>query len=230
MQQLKTCAKCNGFVWIEQGMQDCNYCLGSNDQTRQYKREIAKAQNEAKKRHDRILLSLNKLVIFVLFICLVLSSCDKPASGKYVVKLAKTVEVNSKNHDDLVNALDANNILPKQAIDPLKANSKKTYEYAKDLAKEDPSFWADILSNVLDGFILVSNVAGGYFGLSSGTAEKGIALITMLAGLFGSHTYVMNKRNKESKRKVKIAEKLDPAISKAYREAELKTLEEEKKA
>ena len=228
MQELKTCKKCSAFVWIESGFQECDYCLGSNNQTRQYKREMIKKENETKKRHQRILLSLNKYVIFVLFVCLVLSSCV--ARSKYVVKLSKTVEANSKNHDDLVNALDANNVLPKDAINPLKANAKKTHNYASDLAKENPSAltWSSF-NGVLDGFVLVSNAIGSYFGVPSGTIEKGIALITLVGGLFG-HKAVIRRKEKEAKRKVKIAEKLNPEISKAYREAELKTIEEEKKA
>jgi len=221
----KTCVKCKVYCAIEEYLNECHLCLGYSEEVKSYRRKQNQKDAERRQRDKRMLLSLGRSISFVL-ISLFMIGCV--ASSKYVTKVSKAVEANSKNHNDLVNALDANSILPKESIEPLKTNSKKTLEYSSDLAKENPSaFTWGSFKGVLDGLLLVSNAIGTLFGVPPGTIEKGVALITLVGGFFG-HKTVMRRKEKEAKRKVKIAEKLKPEISEAYREAEKKTLEEEK--
>lgn len=154
-----------------------------------------------------------------------LSGCI--ASSKSVVKLSKATELNSKNHDDLVRALDNSNILPKEVIGPLKNNSKKAVEYSSGLTKENPSIfsWKNF-QGVLEGLVTIVDIAGGYFGIPTGTVEKGIYALTLISGLIG-HKVVMRRRDRESKIKVKVAEQMDPTHSKTYRDIVAKVIEEE---
>jgi len=118
----KTCVKCKVYCAIEEYLNECHLCLGYSEEVKSYRRKQNQKDAERRQRDKRMLLSLGRSISFVL-ISLFMIGCV--ASSKYVTKVSKAVEANSKNHNDLVNALDANSILPKESIEPLKTNSKK---------------------------------------------------------------------------------------------------------
>lgn len=168
---------------------------------------------------------LNKLskILILTFCLLLLSSCL--AKSSYVVKLAKGVEANSKNHKDLVDALNKNGTLPKEQATPLSQNAQATFNYNSDLSKESPSIFSfESLVSGLNTLASIADVAGSYFGLPAGTIEKGIALATLIGGFFEHR-----RRIRKEKIKTKVVAKLPAQNAKDYQEAE-KEVQEEIKA
>lgn len=197
--EYKICIKCNRFTesFIE-GSETCVKC------TSYFKRRTPK-------------------IILLFITALVISGCV--AKSKFVDELSKNVKDIAINHENLVDALDQNGILPKEQTKDLKQNAKIVTNSTTALAEKSSSLFSfDSIMQGLNTLAKITDDVGSYFGLPKGTVEKGIALLTLIGG-FIEH----KRRIKKEKIKTRIVSKLPPQNAKDYENAEKEVLLETKK-